>query len=37
VGAISFNVTEHAAASQAAQEIVSELRASIRNSGQSLE
>lgn len=36
VGAISFNVTEHAAASQAAQEIVSELRDNVRNSGQSL-
>ncbi|HZP16479.1 MAG TPA: phosphoesterase [Terriglobales bacterium] len=32
VGAISFNVTEHAEAQRAAQEIVEELRASVRNS-----
>lgn len=31
VGAISFNVTEHEAAKRAAQEIVTELRASVRN------
>jgi hypothetical protein len=29
VGAISFNVSEHEAAKQAAQEIVAELRASV--------
>ena len=33
VGAISFNVTESAAAKQAAHDIVEELRASVRNSG----
>jgi len=33
VGAISFNVTEQAAAQRAAAEIVNELRASVRNSG----
>ena len=33
VGAISFNVTEDAAARKAAQEVVEELRASVRNSG----
>jgi hypothetical protein len=33
VGAISFNVTEQAAARRAAAEIVNELRASVRNSG----
>jgi hypothetical protein len=32
VGAISFDVTQHAAARQAAQEIVQELRASVRES-----
>ena len=32
VGAISFNVSEHEAAKQASQEIVAELRASVRNS-----
>lgn len=36
VGAISFDVTQHAAAQQAAREIVTELRASVRNPGQSL-
>lgn len=36
VGAISFDVTEHAAARKAAQEIVTELRASVRNSGHNL-
>lgn len=36
VGAISFDVTQHAAAQQAALEIVNELRASVRNPGQSL-
>jgi hypothetical protein len=33
VGAISFNVTEQAAARRAADEIVEELRASVRNTG----
>ena len=33
VGAISFNVTEHAAARQAAHDIVEELRAKVRNPG----
>lgn len=33
VGAISFDVTEHAAARRAAAEIVEELRSSVRNSG----
>ena len=32
VGAISFNVSEHEAAKRASQEIVAELRASVRNS-----
>jgi nanoRNase/pAp phosphatase (c-di-AMP/oligoRNAs hydrolase) len=32
VGAISFNVTQSAEARQAAQEIVEELRASVRSS-----
>jgi nanoRNase/pAp phosphatase (c-di-AMP/oligoRNAs hydrolase) len=32
VGAISFDVTQHAAARRAAQEIVQELRASVRPS-----
>ena len=32
VGAISFNVSEHAAAQRASQEIVEELRADVRNS-----
>jgi nanoRNase/pAp phosphatase (c-di-AMP/oligoRNAs hydrolase) len=32
VGAISFDVTQHAAALKAAQEIVQELRASVRGS-----
>lgn len=36
VGAISFNVTEQEAARRAAQEIVDELRANVRNSAQKL-
>jgi nanoRNase/pAp phosphatase (c-di-AMP/oligoRNAs hydrolase) len=34
VGAISFDVTQHEAARQAAAEIVTQLRASIRNQKQ---
>jgi hypothetical protein len=32
VGAISFNVNQHAAAIRASQEIVNELRAAVRSS-----